>query len=116
MASLHTQAKGGNAMADKPTRKTLTIKKAAPKEAKKTERKGPVIQKVGDIVQSVGELSNPALKDVLAIRRCINCGQGSRELKFDAPSGCKPEDVKIHCPKCGHIWTIREEKSPHRLL
>jgi hypothetical protein len=104
-------------MAEKVARKKFAPRKAVEKKPSlRKPKKEPTITKVGEVHAPVGALADPALKDVLSIRKCINCGQDSQALQFDVSEGSKPEDVKINCPKCKHTWTVKEEKSPHRLL
>jgi hypothetical protein len=104
-------------MTDKTTRKAFAPRKTTEKKSTLRKHKGqPTISKVGEVKPPVGALPNPAINDLLKVRTCVNCGQGSIPLEFDTQGGVPLDQVKIHCRKCGHTWTLKEEKSPHRLL
>jgi hypothetical protein len=100
-------------MAQKKFAPRRTTAKNATTNKKKTT---PTITRVGEVKPPVGALPSPAINDLLKIKTCVNCGQGSIPLEFDVQDGVPLDQVKIHCRKCGHTWTMKEEKSPHRLL
>lgn len=102
-------------MDDKVTRKAFAPRKTTAKKPA-TRKKQPTIAKVGAASAPVGALPKPEINDLLKVHTCINCGQGSIPLEFDTGEGVPLDQVKIHCRKCGHTWTLKEEKSPHRLL